>query len=311
MAFGAIDRLQQMGKKVPDDFTVTGFDDTNEAGAYNPSLTTVKQPFVEMASKAVEMLIDMINGKTKIESVSVPAKLITRQSCGCYSKEIIQANIETLTGKIVKIKHDHYEITDEICRDASEMIKEIDQRKIKETIQIFFDEINGGRPGLFLLKIKELLNDVIGLDRDPFALQNVISLIRRQVCSVFNDTRKILISENLINQARVFIGEMSKQIKDFNKIVSEKQSRALRDAGQALITTFDFDNLKEALMVQLPRLNIPSFYIYLNNDAKGSESESRLFMGYRDGIKLMQKMEILNSDRIQCQNRDYCPRAGG
>jgi DNA-binding LacI/PurR family transcriptional regulator len=281
MAFGAINRLQQIGKKVPDDITVTGFDDTVEAGAYNPPLTTVKQPFAEMASKAVEMLVDMINGKTKIESVSVPAKLITRQSCGCYSKEIIQANIETLTGKMVKTKHNHYEITDEICREASEIFIEIDQREIKETIQFFFDEMNGGRPGLFLAKLKELLNEVIGLDRDPFALQNLISLIRRQVCSAFNDKREILISENLINQARVFIGEMSKQIKDFNKIVFEKQSRALRDAGQALITTFDFDSLKKALIVQLPRLNIPSFYIYLNNDSK--ESESRLFMGYRDG----------------------------
>lgn len=283
MALGAINRLQQIGKKVPDDIAVTGFDDTDEAGAYNPSLTTVKQPFGDMASKAVEMLIEMIRGKTSVESVSVPAKLIMRQSCGCYSKEILQAKIENVTGKNVRIKHKHFEITDDIFREASEMVKEIDQRKITETIQLFFEEISNEKPGVFLAKLKEVLNEVVALDRDTFALQNVISLIRKQIYMAFDDKIKILKSENLINQARVYIGEMSKQIKDFKKLVSEKQSRALRDAGQALITTFDFDSLKKALIGQLPRLNIPSFYIYLNNDVKGRENESRLFMGYRDG----------------------------
>ncbi|HMA64014.1 MAG TPA: substrate-binding domain-containing protein, partial [Chitinispirillaceae bacterium] len=282
MAFGALNRAREMGKKCPDDISITGFDDTSEAGAYNPSLTTVKQPFIDMASKALEMLIDKINGKTAVESVSVPAKLITRQSCGCYSKEILQANIETLTGKNVKIRNKHYKISDDIYSKAAEMI-DIDQKIIKETIQLFFDEINGGKTGLFLAKLKELFNEIVGLDRDPFVLQNVISLIRREACLAFDNTRKILIAENLISQARVFIGEMSKQIKDFNKILSEKQSRALRDAGLALITTFDFDGLKESLVNQLPRLNIPSFYIYLNNDTEGRESESRLFIGYRDG----------------------------
>ncbi len=284
MAFGALNRARELGKKIPDDISITGFDDTSEAGAYNPSLTTVKQPFIDMASKAVEMLIEMIQGKTIVESVSVPAKLIIRQSCGCYSKEILQANIETLTGKNKKIRQKHFKISDEIFRKAAGIIKDIDQRLITETIQYYFDETNGGKPGLFLAKLKELFNEVIGLDRDPFELQNVISLIRTEASLAFDDKNKLLTADNLINQARVFIGEMSKQIKDFNKIISEKQSRALRDAGLALITTFDFESLKESLVNQLPKLNIPSFYIYRINDAKGCESESRLYIGFRDGI---------------------------
>jgi DNA-binding LacI/PurR family transcriptional regulator len=283
MAFGAINRLTEMGRNVPDEITITGFDDTSEAGAYNPSLTTVKQPFIDMASKAVEMLIDMINGKTTIESVAVPAKLITRQSCRCYSKEIRLANIEAITGRNAKVKHKFHQLTDEIYNEAAELVKDIDLRKIKETIQFFFDEIHGGKPGMFLAKVKEMLNEVVSLDRDPFELQNLISLIRKQAYLNFDDKIKIMASENLLNQARVFIGEMSKQIKDFKKIISEKQSRALRDAGLALLTSFDFDSLKDSLVNQLPKLNIPSFLIYLINDTNGSENESRLFIGYRDG----------------------------
>lgn len=292
MAFGALNRLTEMGRKVPDEITITGFDDTSEAGAYNPSLTTVKQPFIDMASKALEMLIDMINGNPTVESVSVPAKLITRQSCRCYSKEIILANIETISGKNAKVKHKHYQITDEIYNEAAEMVKDIDHQKIKDAVQLFFDEIHGGKPGMFLAKVKEVLNEVAGLDRDPFELQNLISLIRKQAYLKFDDKIKILASENLLNQARVFIGEMSKQIKDFKKIISEKQSRTLRDAGLALLTSFDFDSLKESLITQLPKLNIPSFLIYLINDAEGCENQSRLFIAYRDGSMITANTEF-------------------
>jgi len=283
MAFGALNRARELGKKIPDDISITGFDDTSEAAAYNPSLTTVKQDFADMASKAVEMLIDMIHGKTFVESVSVPAKLIIRQSCGCYSKEILQANIENLPVKNKKMKQKHFKISDEIFNKVAELITGIDQRLITDTIQCYFDEINGGMKGLFLTKLKEMLNEIIRINRDPFELQNVISLIRTETFLAFDDKIKCLTADNLINQARVFIGEMSKQIKDFNKIISEKQSRALRDAGLALITAFDFESLKESLINQLPGLNIPSFYIYRINDAKGYESESRLYVGYRDG----------------------------
>src|SRR4030042_608366 len=58
MAFGAIKALRTFGKTVPWDIAVTGFDDTDEASAFTPSLTTVRQSFNEICSKGLGILCE-------------------------------------------------------------------------------------------------------------------------------------------------------------------------------------------------------------------------------------------------------------
>eukprot|EP00581_Thalassiosira_minuscula_P035585 CAMPEP_0184468880 /NCGR_PEP_ID=MMETSP0740-20130409/81956_1 /TAXON_ID=385413 /ORGANISM="Thalassiosira miniscula, Strain CCMP1093" /LENGTH=66 /DNA_ID=CAMNT_0026844625 /DNA_START=1 /DNA_END=197 /DNA_ORIENTATION=- len=56
MASGAIAGAHQLGLKVPQDVSVVGFDDTANASAMWPPLTTVRQPIREMASSAIKIL---------------------------------------------------------------------------------------------------------------------------------------------------------------------------------------------------------------------------------------------------------------
>lgn len=55
--------LAEMGRRVPQDVAVTGFDDNGFMVGLNPTLTTVHQPFEEKGSVATEMLIDLIEDK--------------------------------------------------------------------------------------------------------------------------------------------------------------------------------------------------------------------------------------------------------
>lgn len=48
LAIGAIRALKNMGREVPSDVAVTGFDDIELSSLYNPSLTTVRQPKKQM-----------------------------------------------------------------------------------------------------------------------------------------------------------------------------------------------------------------------------------------------------------------------
>ncbi|WP_239127520.1 LacI family DNA-binding transcriptional regulator [Asanoa siamensis] len=57
MAEGAVRALQEMGREVPGDISVVGFDDSSAALEARPQLTTVRQPVEEMAGEMARLLL--------------------------------------------------------------------------------------------------------------------------------------------------------------------------------------------------------------------------------------------------------------
>ncbi|MBI9097438.1 MAG: substrate-binding domain-containing protein, partial [Spirochaetaceae bacterium] len=72
-AVSAINRLIELGYKVPEDIAVTGFDDNMGMDNLSPPLTTVRQPFEKMMKSSYETLIDLINQKESPMVHSTPA----------------------------------------------------------------------------------------------------------------------------------------------------------------------------------------------------------------------------------------------
>ncbi|MEV4561070.1 LacI family DNA-binding transcriptional regulator [Kitasatospora sp. NPDC049285] len=77
MAMGALRALHRLGRKVPDDVAVIGFDDAPAAARSRPGLTTVRQPVEDLGARAVELLHD----PCPTRSVVLPTHLVVRQSC--------------------------------------------------------------------------------------------------------------------------------------------------------------------------------------------------------------------------------------
>ena len=63
MATGAVDVLRKQGRRVPQDIPVTGFDDLMLARLGNPPLTTVAQPFEQVADWAVRAIEEQKAGR--------------------------------------------------------------------------------------------------------------------------------------------------------------------------------------------------------------------------------------------------------
>lgn len=81
IAFGVIDTLHSMGFSVPNDVSVTGFDDIPFSQHFKPPLTTVRQPAYELGRHAARTLIEALNGKRKRKKgVILPTELIIRES---------------------------------------------------------------------------------------------------------------------------------------------------------------------------------------------------------------------------------------
>ncbi len=83
MAIAVMNALNDRGLKVPEDIAVTGFDDVEEAEANVPSLTSVRVDVSKMAEKAVDMIINMIQGQQENTIDYVPTQVVCRESCGC------------------------------------------------------------------------------------------------------------------------------------------------------------------------------------------------------------------------------------
>jgi len=79
MALGLLRALAEAGRVVPTEVAVVGFDDIEDAADYLPPLTTVRQDFDELGERAVEALIEAIDGGSPAIDL-VPTRLVVRES---------------------------------------------------------------------------------------------------------------------------------------------------------------------------------------------------------------------------------------
>lgn len=81
IAIGVINRLMQEGLQVPRDVSVVGYDDQTIDSQLRPFLTTVRKPAEEMGRRTVEVLLNLISGKSKRGSLlKLEPELIIRES---------------------------------------------------------------------------------------------------------------------------------------------------------------------------------------------------------------------------------------
>ncbi|MDT9694838.1 LacI family DNA-binding transcriptional regulator [Streptomyces sp. P17] len=81
MAQGACQVLRELGRRIPEDVAVVGFDDSSIAVTCRPPLTTVRQPVEEMAAAMARMLGEQVQGTPAEPRTLVFApELVVRES---------------------------------------------------------------------------------------------------------------------------------------------------------------------------------------------------------------------------------------
>jgi len=81
VAIGALHAARERGLSVPDDLSVVGFDDTEQAVIVTPRLTSVRQPLAELGRMGVSLLIRLIDGQ-RVDAlrVELATQLVVRES---------------------------------------------------------------------------------------------------------------------------------------------------------------------------------------------------------------------------------------
>lgn len=77
----------KLGKRVPEDIKIVGFDDVEVSRITCPRITTIHQPIEEMATMTVDLALAAVEGKTIAKRTLLPVTLIERESTN-YDKRV-------------------------------------------------------------------------------------------------------------------------------------------------------------------------------------------------------------------------------
>jgi LacI family transcriptional regulator len=81
MAVGAMRTARKRGVGIPDDLSIVGFDDLEEAEIVTPTLTTIRQPLAEMGRIAVSLLMRLLDNQSlEALHVELGTRLVVRDS---------------------------------------------------------------------------------------------------------------------------------------------------------------------------------------------------------------------------------------
>jgi DNA-binding LacI/PurR family transcriptional regulator len=90
VAFGVLDAIADMGRRVGSDVRVIGFDDVHDAGLNRPSLSSVAVPARETGRRAAQLVLERAAGSTEpTVREEFPVKLEPRETCGCPRPQLL------------------------------------------------------------------------------------------------------------------------------------------------------------------------------------------------------------------------------
>ncbi|MGF2618310.1 LacI family transcriptional regulator [Rossellomorea vietnamensis] len=86
MAIGSMKAAQELGKRVPEDISIIGYDDILLASYVSPALTTIAQNKFQLGFEAARMLLDLLTKGDQPKQVILNTELKVRESTGFLHK---------------------------------------------------------------------------------------------------------------------------------------------------------------------------------------------------------------------------------
>jgi DNA-binding LacI/PurR family transcriptional regulator/signal transduction histidine kinase/ActR/RegA family two-component response regulator len=275
MATGAVDVLRKRGLRVPQDIPVTGFDDLMLARLGNPPLTTVAQPFDEVAEWAVRAIEGQIEGRSLPPSTQLAARFVRRQSCGCgydaYRRDApgppavpatetsVEDRLETLRPVLAGL------LGTSSSGEAAAVTRLLDglRAEIAGRVDAFHDAIGG------------LLDDA-GTDNErQRMIQSAICYLRDELrgWSSLQVERALFDGLNL-----VALSNTTSQMQ--HRLLLDENYLRLLSVGEQAAIAFDLASLRDALVKGLPNAGVKTAYLAVAGEGRNT---LRPAMCLRDG----------------------------
>lgn len=290
LALWALKTLQERGFQVPADVAVTGFNNSIEERLATPPLTTVDLPFYDQGVKSVESLMAQWQGQTVPALMTLPSRLVVRQSCGCPSAAVARAGEISEGDSPVSLAQARKRLAGSRSDCLAEMAAEcgLDPGKaaawLAPVLDAFLDALQGPGGG-FIQTLEEVLDRALREDSEIILWHGALSTLRRRALLGLPAADRSRL-EALFAQARIVIGEAVQRSHAFWQWQSERLAENLRETARTLLTAFDLQQLTDALADSLPRLGIPSAYLALYENPAAPLESARLVLACTDGERM-------------------------
>lgn len=255
-----LEYLQRRNIKVPEDFIVTGFDDTIESQYTSPTLTTVRQPIFQLGYQAVELAHKVVTTDDAPNLTYIPTHLIKRDSCGCESykifADVMEKKLDTQYIPLHEINcledvqvpaedrsrfaHDYKLLESSLWEITRAVLAAIKAKSIKRVLKV----IKGKR--------KESLKQAISLSVWTGLLSSLIGALSFHTES--EDEKNLLAYIWSLSLNTIYQEEICEKAHEKDNL-QEWEGRIQR-IGDWLTTTFDHEEVLNTLYKNLSLLNI-------------------------------------------------------
>ncbi len=309
MAVIACDTLKQRGVRVPQDIAVTGFDDIEDVQFYSPPFTTVRQPLYDQAKTACKVLLDAINGKKTPDITKIPAKLVVRQSCGCfptidYSRPQTGGIVDSNNVERATAIFDTPTKTRLVREMLAAFNLSVSERKLyKQGLGKILTVINNigknpERQNNLLKEINYLLDNSNPNEIIINNWQRNLGLLKQETLARLKNKAQRDMFEGLFGNAELLPSRIMVREEAFRKLDLTRINMSLRELMQTVNTAYTIKDLMKILAKDLFRVGIPQCFISLYDAELESREDgkwilpktSRLVMAYdEDGPKKIEE----------------------
>jgi len=279
MALGAMGIFLKEGLRIPQDVSLTGYDNIMGSRYCDPPLATVQQSIYDMGLRAGQLLVDHLLSGKKMDDAVISPSIIIRESCGCLNSRLVNASL-TIPSRLT----DQDELRERVVDAMSDIVPGYLKAVYRPWFEVLYDSFQGSARQDGNKEFVSILNEVLsrGLilpESDDF-WQDVISAMRAVVLGNTGFDVDIVWAETLWQQARILIGEALRKHEVNMRLQAENRGVALREISEMLMSSQKLADVLEVIELELPGLGIRACYLSLFEKVDESLEQSRLIFAY-------------------------------
>ena len=271
-ALGAMKATEEAGRKIPENVAIIGFDNRLEGAVNEPGLSSVHVPLFSLGYRAVELLLEHLESKTKLnECEYVETRLVIRESCGC-NHQINQVNDPVFVDKLKYPDSDDQilYLTELISTAVMNQVQNLTEDKCKSLsqnlIKAFLSGIQSGNSLIFNQILNEALRITTNGKDDPHIWHASLSLLEKwseekDGTNLSND----LISKKMISDGRLKISHQVRRYHSQYAIDERWKTSQLSLLTARLLNALDEHQIFEILEKYLPDMDVNTAILVLSD----------------------------------------------
>lgn len=265
--------LKKRGYRVPEDISVTGFDDLDRSRSFTPSLTTVRQPIFSIGYMAGNLAKNILSSPEEFEDILIDTETKYRESCGC------SVSLDITSSSKEKVERSFINTTNMVLESLIEELKIGGKSStLTNHISAYISRISQGILDSYEVKRTTTLQVVMEeILRETFKEHLKGSYWEGILWAFFNAYREIPLTQEeeyfvslLLTSSLLKINEIEKRLTDFKRIDDRTILEYINRNGNHLLFSKSEEDLKRILRENLSILRVHSCFIVLSEPGSSS-----------------------------------------